>query len=376
MADCTPKQRMLNAYRGIASDCTPVAPEFWYYYPAKVLGVDMITFQREVPFWHALKVTFEKFGTDGWGCTGAGRHNPHVSGTSRTEKVSETQIRSIWETHYQGRTFTGVGMLDKENPSWTVEHPCKTPEDIPVFIEMNLSPDITFSFDRAVKDHEAVGESYLLEFGLGVSFFDFVAGPPGFEEALFYFMSEEPSVLEGYRERFVESQVRLVREACEQTSFEAFFIGNSYSNNSLLGPTLWRRWDKPGLKAVADEVHRHGRLLHYHYHGRCLDTVADLAEIGLDCVCPFERPPGGDVMGREGLTKVRELLGGKVAMNGNVHTVDTLIRGTPETVRAEVREIKEVFAGEPRLIIGTGDQVGRETPEENLYAMIEEARHS
>ena len=28
----------------------------------------------------------------------------------------------------------------------------------------------------------------------------------------------------------------------------------------------------------------------------------------------------------------------------------------------------------PRVIVGTGDQVGRETPEENLHAMIDEAK--
>lgn len=57
---------MLNAYRGIACDRSPVAPEFWYYYPAKLLGVDMIEFQRNVPFHQALKTTFETFGCEGW----------------------------------------------------------------------------------------------------------------------------------------------------------------------------------------------------------------------------------------------------------------------------------------------------------------------
>jgi hypothetical protein len=32
------------------------------------------------------------------------------------------------------------------------------------------------------------------------------------------------------------------------------------------------------------------------------------------------------------------------------------------------------FRGNPRVIVGTGDQVGRETPEENLNAMIEQAK--
>jgi hypothetical protein len=53
-----------------------------------------------------------------------------------------------------------------------------------------------------------------------------------------------------------------------------------------------------------------------------------------------------------------------------------LIRGTPQDVRREVREIREAFAGSNRCIIGTGDQVGRETPDENLAAMIDEAQRA
>jgi uroporphyrinogen-III decarboxylase len=67
-------------------------------------------------------------------------------------------------------------------------------------------------------------------------------------------------------------------------------------------------------------------------------------------------------------------LAGKVTLNGNVHTVETLIRGQPQDVAREVGEIAAAFADEPRLIIGTGDQVGCETPEDNIQAMIETTR--
>lgn len=72
--------------------------------------------------------------------------------------------------------------------------------------------------------------------------------------------------------------------------------------------------------------------------------------------------------------KVREFLQDKDTMNGNVHTVETLIRGSADDVRNEVGEIKKAFKGSARLIIDTGDQVGRETPEENILAMVEEAK--
>jgi len=161
---------------------------------------------------------------------------------------------------------------------------------------------------------------------------------------------------------------------CDRTPCESLFIGCSWSCNSLLGPELWRKWDKPVIQAAAWAVRSGGRLLHLHLHGRCLETIGDLAELGLDCVCPFERPPGGDVDGAEGLAAVERALRGRTTMNGNVHTVETLIRGTPEDVRREVREILDAFRGNPRLIVGTGDQVGRETPEENLWAMINEVK--
>ena len=63
----TPKQRMLNAYKGILSDRRAVAPEFWYLYPAKVLGVSMVKFEREISFWKALLITFKKYDCEGWG---------------------------------------------------------------------------------------------------------------------------------------------------------------------------------------------------------------------------------------------------------------------------------------------------------------------
>ena len=137
---------------------------------------------------------------------------------------------------------------------------------------------------------------------------------------------------------------------------------------------MWRGWDKPHIQKIASIVHKHKKLLHIHYHGNCLETIDDIVETGVDCVCPFERPPGGDIDGIEGLRLTRKHLADKVTMNGNVHTVETLIRGTSEMVRNEVRQIKEAFRDTPRLIIGTGDQVGYETPEENILAMIEEAK--
>ena len=367
---------MLNAYRGLYSDRAAIAPEFWYYYPAKLLGVDMLEFQREVPFHLALKQTFEAFDCEGWGVTFAGIPNPDVTGTSteRWRDDGRLEIRST--THTPRGDLTGASLFDRGEPSWSLERPIKDLErDLPAYECASLADPEGLDPAPMIRAWEEVGESYLLEAWLGVPFFDFFAGSRegGFATAI-YDLLEREDLLWPLRERHLEHSVRLARVLCERTPLEALAIGCSWSNNSLLGPQLWRKWDKPVLAAVAEEIHRHGKLLHVHFHGRCRETVADFAEIGLDCVCPFERPPGGDIVGLEGLREVRRLLADKTTMNGNVHTVETLIRGTETDVRREVQEIWEAFSDTPRVIFGTGDQVGRETPEENLHAMIEEAK--
>jgi uroporphyrinogen-III decarboxylase len=372
----TPKQRMLNAYRGLPSDRLPVAPELWYYYPAKLLGVDMIEFERTVPFHQALKQAFEHYGCEGWGVAFAGAPNDRVSGESSEHWVDADTLEVRHVTHTPHGDLTSAQRYHREEPSWSVERPIKDlKRDLPAW-ELSALGGVPEAMDVSglIRAWNEVGESYLLEAWLGVPFFDYLATAMqgGLEDGIYTFLEPEmePKLLE-LQARYTDYMLRMARAICQKTPLESLCLGCSWSCNSLIGPDLWRRWDKPVIRAIAEEIHRHGKLLHIHFHGKCLETVADFPEIGVDCVCPFERPPGGDIVGLDGLKAVECLLAGRTTMNGNVHTVETLIRGTPDDVRREVREIREAFHGNPRVIIGTGDQVGRETPEENLVAMIE-----
>jgi len=80
---------MLNAYRGEWSDVIPVAPEFWYYLPARVLGVDMVTFEREVPLWQALRATFQRYQAEGWCIVSPDRPNPQVERQANMTRVGD-----------------------------------------------------------------------------------------------------------------------------------------------------------------------------------------------------------------------------------------------------------------------------------------------
>ena len=366
---------MLAAYRGRRLDRAPVAPEFWYYIPARVLGVDMIRFLREVPFWEALQKTFRHYRCEGWGIVGAAPPPCPFPSESKELPRPDGRIESVHVIHSPAGDLTWRSLLDPVEPAWPLERPVKDfAAQWPVYEQVALRPVEGYDWAPAQKALERVGEDYLLEVHVGSLFTDFIGGPRagGFEQMIVDLMEHEDYLL-GLREHYIAHTCALIEAAFRHTSAESVFISSSWSCGSLLGPRLWRRWDRPCLEAFARAAHRAGGLIHHHSHGRCVELVDDFLEAGVDCLDPLERPPGGDVT-PQNMAAIKEKTRGRLTLNGNVHTVETLIRGTPQDVEREVKEVIDLWGDDGRLIVGTGDQVGRETPEENIRALIETAQ--
>jgi len=370
----TPKQRMLAAYRGELPDYTPVAPEFWYYVPAKVLGLDMITFEREVPHWEALLKTFDYYKTEGWGIAGPSIPTEGTSSSEEWIDIGVGRFESRVTTHTPLGDLRSSSVFDPVEPCWSVEHAIKDfDRDWPAYVHSTLGNPEEADWSGVNAALDKVGENYLLEVYSGWFFIDYIAGSRqgGIEQAI-YDLYEREEYFEEFHKQFIDYIRRLVRSVFAGSKAESIFIGSCWSCPSLTGPNLWRKWEKPVLMAAAEEAHAAGGLLHVHLHGKVMDVLDELHETGIDCICPFERPPGGDVTD---LSVVEKALHGKVTMNGNIHTVETLIRGSAQDVRDEIAEIFGQWGPDRRrLILGTGDQVGLETPDENIAAMIEAGR--
>ncbi len=366
---------MLAAYQGRFSDVVPVAPEFWYYVPARLMGLPMYQFELEVPHWQALQATFKHYQTEGWGIVAPAAPQdwdgtPH---TSVTRRIDEGRFEVLHTLERAGQRLTSRTIMDAHEPSWLVERYVKDFDtDWPLYAHSALVPPEGLDWQPVQQALDAVGEDYLLEIFAGSPFIDFAGGQRegGLEQIIVDLMEHEDE-LRDLQQRHIENVVCTIRAAFAHTSAKSIFIASSWSSLSLLSPRIWRKWEKPLLEAAIRATHECGGLIHHHFHGRCMGILNELAELGLDCICPFERPPGGDVTD---VRVVRQALNEGTTFNGNVHTVDTLIRGTPADVEREVTEIMQAFEGSPRLIVGTGDQVGGETPEENIHAMIDTVR--
>ena len=110
---------------------------------------------------------------------------------------------------------------------------------------------------------------------------------------------------------------------------------------------------------------------HVHSCGPEKELVKIFAEeTELTVIDPLETPPMGDC----DLAELKRLYGDKITLKGNLHTTEVMLRGTADDVMRASKKAIDEAAGGGRFILSTGDQCGRDTPDENIRAMVETAR--
>ena len=134
---------------------------------------------------------------------------------------------------------------------------------------------------------------------------------------------------------------------------------------------IFRQLAFPAVKRVIELATEVGMPTHVHSCGPERELVKIFAqETSLTVIDPLEIPPMGDC----NLAELKKLYGDKIALKGNLHTTDVMLRGsTRDVIEASKKAIDDAAAG-GGFILSTGDQCGRDTPDENLFAMVETAR--
>ena len=134
---------------------------------------------------------------------------------------------------------------------------------------------------------------------------------------------------------------------------------------------IFRQLAFPAVKRAVELASVAGMPTHIHSCGPERELVRVFAEeTDLTVIDPLETPPMGDC----DLGELKRLWGDKIALKGNLHTTDVMLRGTAPEVAAACRRAIDDAAEGGRFILSTGDQCGRDTPDENLHAMVDEAK--
>ncbi len=151
--------------------------------------------------------------------------------------------------------------------------------------------------------------------------------------------------------------------AAAQVAAGADLIGIGDAAASLVGPHVYEQFVWPFEQRMVAGVHRLGAKVRLHICGNTRRILGGMGKLGCEIVdLDFLAP----------LDEARAAMGPAQLLLGNIAPVRDLRGGTPEAIYAIVGACHEQ-AGE-RYIVGAGCEVPRDTPDENLRALVHYAR--
>jgi uroporphyrinogen decarboxylase len=134
----------------------------------------------------------------------------------------------------------------------------------------------------------------------------------------------------------------------------------------LLSPDLWRAWFKPRLRAVIEAARavKPGLHIFYHSDGDCRAIIPDLIEIGVTTLNPIQPECMNPV-------QLKKDYGEQLAFWGTVGTQSTMPFGTPDEVRAVVRERVQTVGAGGGLLLAPTHILQPDVPWENVVAFVD-----
>ena len=178
-------------------------------------------------------------------------------------------------------------------------------------------------------------------------------------ERLLSDLRQHPDALKAGLETITETTIRFI-EAALTTGIAGIFLALQHATYDLLSEAEYREFGRPyDLRILAACEGLWFNLLHLHGSHVMFDLVADYPVQAINWH-DQETPPS---LG-EGLTRFPG------AVVGGLHRIETVLRGTPEQVRASVQAAIADTGGH-RLIVGTGCVTFTNTPLGNIRAARE-----
>ncbi len=212
---------------------------------------------------------------------------------------------------------------------------------------------------RLVREH--FGERVLVE-GSCAAPYSSVALLFGLEETMVLAL-RDPDLLARACDFFVELQSRYIQAQVEAGA-HAIWLGDCNAFSGMLSLEQYGRVALPACQRLVARARQAGAIVHLHNSEISVPYLLAEAEAGphiINC------GPAADA------AQVRQALAGRCCASGNLDPIEVLLRGTPERVSAETERLVRLGA-EGGWLFNTGEMVPRDTPEENMRAMVATVR--
>jgi len=366
---------MITAFMNRQPDMVPVSPDMSNMIPARLTGKPFwdIYLRNDPPLASAYIEAVKHFGFDGWSDKGALTVIPCGDGVVSEDRILE---RTDDQVLVERLHHTPAGDLDeviaypKGDPPTKVRKMVKSlSEDLPklaYFYPVEFQAD-----DRPLRQHMAeMGELGAVGGVVGLpgmtTFVDLFEGGLASATFAYYDQPEEFAALV----RMVHLHSVAYARALLAARPDFLLIGAS-GLLTLQSPAMVRAFSLPTIREVTSMARQAGIPSHLHSCGKESWLVELCAsETDLDSIEPLEEPPMGDCS----LAEIKRKWGSRMALKGNLHTTLIMLHGTPDSVEEAAKKAMDDAATGGGFVLSTGDQCGRDTPDANVFRLVETAR--
>lgn len=368
----TSRERLLAVLRGEIPDCVPVCPDISNMVPARLTGKPFweIYVYQDPPLWKAYIDAIKYFDIDGG-------FELYQFG-DLFDDLDEHWVDRI--VHRGSERFVTQGFC-LETGEWdryvrvhTADNPPAT-NVLPAKIGLPAVPSAWEEIEGAREWPTGLELWALIKREMGDQ--GIVGMPSGASTVLLsgpddiYAYYDDPHPFYDKRDRMIERVERRVRRIAQLETKPDFLLCGGSGTLVWQSPAIFRELALPVLQRVTELAADLGIPTHVHSCGPESELVKMAAqETMLTVIDPLEIPPMGDC----DLAELKRLYGDRIVLKGNLHTTRTMLHGSPDdVVAASVQAIDDAARG-GGFILSTGDQCGRDTPDENIHAMVHTAR--
>ncbi|MFB3897015.1 MAG: uroporphyrinogen decarboxylase family protein [bacterium] len=371
----TNKERMLLAITNQVPDRVPVAPDISNMIPCRLTGKPFwdIYLYNNPPLWQAYIESVKYFGIDAWFTYGyVNFQYANNQKTTCQKLIQKTDERiTVRNTHQ-----TPAGELWDEMVYYLADPPTATRKLIKN-IDQDIAklryffPEIT-GFDPTPLEEMRIALGDLGALGIGIAvpgmqlLFDWFDG--GLESATYAYYDKPELIAEfvSWQEKFLLQQLAMSLAAKPD-----FILFGASGLGTMNTPESFRKLSLPFLQKGTRMCTQAGIPSMLHSCGKERMLVEIMAkETDLNCINPLEIPPMGDC----NLAEIKQRFGHRLALMGNLHTTEIMLSGTPHEVEQAAKQCIADAGTNGGFILSTGDQCGRDTPDENIFKLVEVAK--
>jgi len=177
---------------------------------------------------------------------------------------------------------------------------------------------------------------------------------------------DEPDLVPRIFEKVGKFQYRVFENMLRFDSVGAIWHADdiAFSTQLMVSPRILRANLFPWYKEMNRIAHEKGRLVIYHSDGALQAVMEDIIGCGFDGLNPLE-PKAMDIK------EIKRKYGSRISLLGNIDLIYTLTRGTPDEVRAEVRQRIHDLASGGGYAVASANSLPEYVPLANFNALRE-----